>query len=87
MIFREGVVSPMDEQRYIKPSAAAKRLDVSRQAIYKWIREGKLDVVKFGENAVRIPMESLEAFERERKAATVQRGDVNKARVMVLTQG
>jgi excisionase family DNA binding protein len=77
----------MDEQVYIKPSAAAKRLDVSRQAIYKWIREGKLEVVKFGENAVRIPLASLEAFEEERKAATVQHGDVNKKRVMIPTSG
>lgn len=60
----------MDEQRYIKPSAAARRLDVSRQAIYKWIREGRLSVVRFGDNAVRIPMEVFEAFEAERKAAS-----------------
>lgn len=73
----------MDDQAYIKPSAAAKRLDVSRQAIYKWIREGKLESVQFGPNAVRIPMESLERFERERKEATVQHGDVNKLRAMV----
>lgn len=49
---------------YIKPSDVAKRLGVTRGAVYKWIREGKLKAVRFGENAVRIPRAELEAFER-----------------------
>lgn len=54
----------MDEQEYIKPKDAAKRLGVSRAAIYKWITEGKLKAVRFGANAVRIHRSELEAFER-----------------------
>ncbi len=49
---------------YIKPSEIAKRLGVTRGAVYKWIREGKLKAVRFGDNAVRVPRAELEAFER-----------------------
>lgn len=64
----------MDEQQYIKPSDAAKRLGVTRQAIYKWINEGRLEGVRFGiRGAVRIPAASLERFERD--ARNKGRGD------------
>lgn len=53
----------MDEKEYIKPSDFAKRLGVTRGAVYKWIREGKLKAVRFGV-AVRIPRAEAEAFER-----------------------
>lgn len=49
---------------YIKPSDIAKRLGVTRGAVYKWIREGKLKAVRFGDNAVRVPRAELEEFER-----------------------
>jgi excisionase family DNA binding protein len=54
----------MNEEEYIRPSAVAKRLGVTRGAVYKWIREGKLKSVRFGENAVRIKRSDLEEFER-----------------------
>ena len=66
----------MDEQRYIKPTDAAKRLGVTRQAIYKWITEGRLEGVRFGiRGALRIPADSLERFEREardRRGGTIE---------------
>lgn len=60
----------MSNGDYIKPSDVAKRLGVTRGAVYKWIREGKLKAVKFGENAVRIPRAELEAFERRAAGQT-----------------
>lgn len=54
----------MDDE-YIKPSDVAKRLGVTRGAVYKWIREGKLRAVRFGTRAVRIPRTALEEFERD----------------------
>ena len=53
------------EEEYVKPTDLAKRLKVSPGAVYKWIREGKLRAVKFGDRAVRIPQSSIEAFERQ----------------------
>ena len=51
---------------YLKPSDVAKRLGVSRQAVYKWIKEGRLKAVRFGiGKAVRIPRAALEEFERD----------------------
>lgn len=55
----------MNEEEYIKPSAVARRLGVTRGAVYKWIREGKLKAVRFGANAVRIRRADLEEFERQ----------------------
>jgi len=55
---------PMQEE-YLKPGDVAKRLGVSRQAVYKWIKEGRLKAVRFGiGKAVRIPRAALEEFER-----------------------
>ena len=61
---------------YLKPSEIAKRLGVTRGAVYKWIREGKLKAVRFGDNAVRVPRAELEEFER-RAAAAGERGEYN----------
>lgn len=60
----------MSNEEYVKPSDIAKRLGVTRGAVYKWIREGKLEAVRFGENAVRVPRSSLEAFERQAREIT-----------------
>jgi excisionase family DNA binding protein len=62
----------MNEEEYIRPSAVAKRLGVTRGAVYKWIREGKLKSVRFGDNAVRIKRSDLEEFER--RASSGQSG-------------
>lgn len=52
-------------EEYIKPSEIAKRFGVTRGAVYKWIREGRLPSVRFGENAVRVPRSAVEEFERQ----------------------
>ena len=44
---------------------ATQMLKVTPGAVYKWIREGKLRAVKFGDRTVRIPQSSIEAFERQ----------------------
>lgn len=54
----------MSDEEYLKPGDIARRLGVTRGAIYKWIREGKLRAVRFGD-AVRVRRSELEAFERK----------------------
>lgn len=49
------------EEKYLRPRDVAATLGVSRQAIYKWIRESRLTSVKFG-RAVRIPRTALADF-------------------------
>jgi excisionase family DNA binding protein len=61
----------MSDTEYLKPRDIAKKLGVTRGAVYKWIREGKLKSVRFGPNAVRIRREDLEEFERR---AALDRG-------------
>lgn len=39
---------------YISPAEAAIKLGVTRQAIYKWVSEGKMPSLKIGE-VIRIP--------------------------------
>lgn len=52
----------MDE-KYYTVKEIADRFRVSRQAVYDWIREGKLQAVQLGER-VRVPESALNAFVR-----------------------
>lgn len=49
------------EERYYTVEEIAKRLRVTRQAIYNWIDEGRLHAVKVG-RALRIPESAVNAF-------------------------
>ena len=49
------------KEQYLRPRDIAATLGVSRQAIYKWIREGRLPSVRFG-RAVRVPRTALAEF-------------------------
>ncbi len=63
----------MTEEEYLKPIEIAKKLNVSRFAIYKWIREGRLEGVYFGDDVLRVPRSSFDAFmqqSREKSEAT-----------------
>lgn len=51
------------EEEFVRPVDVAKRLGVSRQAVYKWINDGRLESARFGAS-VRIPRAALEAFIR-----------------------
>lgn len=50
----------MDEKQYTVQEIA-KHFRVSRQAIYDWIKEGKLGAIRLGDR-VRIPESALRAF-------------------------
>ncbi len=52
------------DTEYMTPKEVADWLKVTDQAVYKWIREGRLDSYRFG-RAVRVPRESVEQFVRE----------------------
>ena len=64
------------EEEYIKPTDIAKLLKVSRFTIYKWIREGRLQGVRFGGDVLRVPRSSFDAFMRNAKetSAAKERG-------------
>jgi excisionase family DNA binding protein len=49
------------EEQYYTVQEIAKRLRVTRQAIYNWIDEGRLQAVKVG-RSLRIPESALRAF-------------------------
>ncbi len=51
------------DREYFTPAEVAARLKVTRQAVYKWIEQGKLEAVRI-EKAVRIPRDSLEKLIR-----------------------
>jgi excisionase family DNA binding protein len=46
---------------YVTTEEIAAELGVSRQAVYKWVSEGKLEAFRFG-RAVRIPRSSYRQF-------------------------
>lgn len=69
----------MDE--YVKPRDVADRLGVSRQAVYKWLNEGRLRGAKFGKT-VRVLRSSIEEFERK---AREELDEKNAAPGLVLT--
>ena len=49
-------------EEYLKVAEIAKRFQVSPQAVYKWINEGKLKAVRIGEST-RVRSDDLSAFE------------------------
>ncbi len=51
------------EETYYTVAEVAQRLRVSRQAVYNWIHEGRLEAVKVG-RMTRIPASSLAEFLR-----------------------
>jgi putative molybdopterin biosynthesis protein len=51
------------EEKYYTPEQLAERFQVSRHAVYKWIRDGTLRAIRVG-RAVRIPASALEEFIR-----------------------
>lgn len=52
----------MDE-KYYTVKEIAQRFQVSRQAVYDWIKEGKLRAIQIGER-VRVPESALNDFVR-----------------------
>lgn len=55
----------MDERQYTVKEIS-EHFSVSRQAVYDWIKEGKLRAIKLGER-VRVPDSALRAFIQEVK--------------------
>lgn len=49
------------EEQFFTPDEIAKRFKVTRQAVNKWIREGKLKAVKLS-SVWRIPESALQEF-------------------------
>ncbi len=49
------------DTEYLTPKEVADRLRVTDQAVYKWLKEGRLDGYKFG-RAVRVSRKSVEQF-------------------------
>ena len=56
-----------EEEEYVKPTDIAKLLKVSRFTIYKWIREGRMQGVRFGDEVLRVPRSSFDAFMQQAK--------------------
>lgn len=54
----------MEKNEYYTPNELASTLRVSRQAIYKWIKKGRIRAVRVGEDW-RIPAEEYERVKEE----------------------
>lgn len=52
------MIKTLIKKDYLRPDEAAEYLSVGRKTIYRWIDEGKIEVVKIG-NLIRIPQEQL----------------------------
>ena len=55
------VEAPPMAEEYLTVDEVAKRLKVTRQAIYNWINEGRLKAVKAG-RSTRIPESAVKEF-------------------------
>ncbi len=62
------------DRDYFTPNEVAAKFKVTRQAVYKWIDQGKLEAVRI-EKAVRIPRDSLEKLIRPIKPSEDARGE------------
>lgn len=47
------------QKRFFRPDEVAQLLALSRRTVYRMIRDGRLQAVKWGEGPWRIPRESL----------------------------
>ena len=50
------------ESEYLTVDEVAKRLRVSKQAVYNWITDGRLKAVRVAGKAIRIPVSSVLAI-------------------------
>ena len=57
----------MVERKYHTPEQVAEMLQVTRHAVYRWVKEGKLEAVRV-ERAIRIPDEALNRFIKPAKS-------------------
>lgn len=59
----------MSKQLYITDKYLSQLLDVSRQTVWRWVREGNLpQPLKLGPNCTRWKMSDIEAWEASRRA-------------------
>jgi len=49
----------LTDKRFFRPDEVARMLALSRRTIYRMIRDGRLQAVKWGSGPWRIPRESL----------------------------
>lgn len=55
-------------KEWYKPQEIAAMLDVNKQTVWRWIRDGKLEAVKLGPSSYRVSYGALGAFIEARKA-------------------
>jgi len=65
----------MDEERFYTIPEAAAKLRVKRDAIYKWMREGRLEYVIVGSQR-RITSSAIDAFVKAGKVDKLDRSDL-----------
>lgn len=49
------------EQKMLKPTEVAERLNVARSTVHRWIKKGEIKAIKVG-SVYRIPAEELERY-------------------------
>lgn len=57
----------MNQKELLRPDEVARRLNVSRWTVYRWIREQRLEATKIGRGSLRVFARSVdELIERQR---------------------
>lgn len=56
------------QQEYYTPEQVAELFQVTRQAVYKWIREGKLEAVELAPRVTRVTRAALDTFVKPKRA-------------------
>src|SRR5436305_1869727 len=66
---RSGVLETKPERAYYSVSEAATLLGVSRVSIWRWVRAGRIPIVRLGHRTTRIKRDDLERLRIERDSA------------------
>lgn len=63
--------------RYYTPMELARALDVTRQAVYRWIQEGRIEAYRVGPKLIRIPEDEFDRLTTRRPV--VEAADASEA--------
>ena len=60
-------MSMLNNKRFFRPDEVAELLALSRRTVYRMIRDGRINGVKWGNGPWRIPRESLTGILQEKR--------------------
>jgi len=67
----------MENEQLITVREASRRLSVATHTLYRWIKAGRLSVIKLGNKTIRIRQSTIEAMINNKPQGTVPIEDTN----------